>query len=118
MNPTELEKSIAKLLLTKRHIELVETDPLLIEEFEGQLQNLRIQHGQYLNDLLFDIYDEYCEDDPCPDFAEFLKNPNVVVHPEDFPQETALLSLQVHPLRFELSDLEHTHEEVVWLNAS
>lgn len=105
-------------MLTKRHIELVESDPLLLEDYEGQLKELKIQYGQYLNDVLFDIYDEYCEDDSCPELTEFLKNPNVVVHPEDFPNATAILSLKVHPLRFLLSDVDHTHEEVIWKNAS
>ena len=118
MNTLALEKSLAKLMLTRRHIETVGTDPLLIEDYEGQLYDLKVQYGPYLNDLLFDIYDDYCEDDPCPELMEFLKNPHVIVHPEDFPNETAILSLLVNPLRFQLSDLNHTYEEVIWKNAS
>lgn len=118
MNIAELEKSLAKLMLTKHHIESVGTDPLLIEDYEGQLQDLKLQYGRYLDDLLFDIYDDYCEDDPCPELTEFLKNPSVVVHPEDFPNETAILSMLIHPLRFQLSDPDHTYEEVIWKIAS
>lgn len=114
MNSVQLEESLTRLLLTKRHIEMYEKDPLLVEDFEEGLQELQMQHGQYLNDLLFDIYDEYCEDDPCPDFIDFLKSETVVVHPKGFPNEKAHLSLLTAPFRFKLSDPYHNYEQIIW----
>lgn len=113
MNTKLLEKTIHKLLVTRKHIEMHESDPLLEEDFKESLSDLKNQYGQYLNDVLFDIYDEYCEDDPCPDIEEFLKTQKVNVHPEDFGG-TALLELKTAPLRFELSDPKQKITQVVW----
>ena len=114
MNTKLLERTIHRLLITRNHIDMYESDPLLKEDFEETLFELKRQYGQYLNDVLFDIYDEYCEDDPCPDIEEFIKSREVLVHPEDFPGQTAQLELKTSPLRFVFSDPKRKVSEVVW----
>lgn len=114
MNTNTLEKSLQKLLIIKSHISLFESDPLLLEEFHHELQQLKITYGSFLNEILFTIYDEYCEDDPCPDILEFLLAPSNEVHPEDVPGEHAFLVIKTQPLRIEMQSSEQSTIEVMW----
>jgi len=114
MKTTQLEKSIQKVLELRNLIEMQESDPMLQQNFENELQKLKMDYSQYLNDVLFDIYDEYCEDDPCPCIEEFLKSKMVYIHPEDFPTQNALLEIKTSTLRFEITDPNRKIKEVVW----
>ncbi len=111
---TTLEKKIARLFFTAKHIQLHDIDPLLNEDFEHQLQELKQNYGQYLNDILFDIYDDYCEDDECPDIIEFLTSNVVTVHPDDVLSGEAFLQMKTDPLRIELYDSTNQFKEVLW----
>ncbi|WP_421895114.1 hypothetical protein [Marinoscillum sp.] len=114
MDFSALEQAIQKLLQAKRHLDGHPTDQSLIDDFEEKLFQFKMNYGQYLNDILFDIYDEYCEDDPCPDVMDFFRAREVPVHPDDVLNGHALLEIKTQPLRFEMSDPEHRLSEVIW----
>ncbi len=114
IDTTTLEKKITRLLITAKHIQMHGVDPLLTEDFEDQLYELKIKYGQYLNDILFDIYDEYCEDDDCPDIIEFLTSDKVAVHPDELFLSDAFLEMKTNPLRIELSGNNDQFHEVLW----
>lgn len=111
---TRLEKKINKLLITAQHIRMHESDPLLLEDFEDELYDLKFKYGQFLNDVLFEVYDEYCEDDSCPDIIEFLKSNKVLVHPDELFIGEAFLQIKTQPLRIELHSSDKAYQEVLW----
>ena len=114
MRINELNRLINQIFTIKTHIDLYEGDPELLESYEGHLRQLKLRHGQYLDELLFEIYDEHCEDSEIMDFAKYLSQDGVNVEAEDFPGVKASLTLRPNPLRFILSDTEQQHQEIIW----
>ena len=118
MNYTAIEKSLIKVRAIERHLSMFEGDPLLTEDYEETLLQLQMQYGHEMSEILFEIYDEHCEDDRVHPFMDYAKSEGIMVEAEDFPGVQACLKLKTTPLRFELEHPEKTYKEVVWSLAS
>lgn len=110
----KLEKKIGQLRLIKSHLDLHECDPLLAEDYEETVQELNQEYGGTMNEILFDLYDEYFEDDEIQPFLNYLTDHGVKVDGEDFPGIQVRLSLKLSPLRFEVIRETDSHQEVIW----
>lgn len=118
MNIAAIEKSLIRIKTIETHLSRFDSDPLLIEDFEDNLLQLQIEYGQEMNEILFEIYDEHCEDDKIFPLIDYAKEGGVNVEAEDFPGVNAILKLKPKPLRFELEHPKGEYREVVWSLAS
>lgn len=118
MNATAIEKTLIKLKTIEKHLNSYEHDPLLVEDYHESITQLQMQYGHEMNEILFSIYDEYCEDDPIRPFTDYIHREGVEVEADDFPGVKAHLILNTHPLRFELQHPKGEYKQVVWSLAS
>lgn len=118
MNLKAIEKSLIKIRTIEAHLSMFESDPLLAEDYEETMIQLQIQCGNELNEILFEIYDEHCEDDRVRPLRDYVNSEGIMVEAEDFPGVNACLKLKTMPLRFELEHPEDGYTEVVWSIAS
>ncbi len=118
MNFSAIEKSLIKIKIIEAHLSTFESDPLLTEDFQETLMHLQMEYGYQMNEILFEIYDEHCEDDRIHPFVDYVKGGGVMVEADDFPGVNACLKLKAKPLRFELEDPQNTYTQVVWSRAS
>lgn len=114
METKALEKKLSRLLMTAKHIHLHDSDPLLVEDFEEELTELKLKYGRFLNDILFDLYDECYEDDYCPDIIEFLKTNHVTVFPDELFKGEAFMEMKTQPLRIEILSEDKNYQMVLW----
>lgn len=110
----ELDRLVAKFTAIKRHLESNEKDPLLEETYEEYLSLIQEKYGRYLDDVLFDIHDEYCEDFEVKDIEAYVSLEGVEVYAEDFPGVKAKLFLKANPLRCVMASLDRPYEEEIW----
>lgn len=94
---------------------------ILSEEIEQLNDALQQSYGSYLEDALFNIYDEYCPDNDVQPIDQYIVPENsakeqygVAVEVDDFPGAQALLILAPNPTRFILKGNKEQFEEVVW----
>lgn len=111
----KLNKLINKIYTIKTHLEMYENDPLLVESYHECYYQLKQKHGHYLNELLFDIYDEYCPDNEVQEICDYLSLKGVSVEADDFPGIHAQLYLKPEPLRITIKDTKFDFEEVLWM---
>ncbi len=114
MNTQELNKLILKALQLRSQIEMYQNDPSLLESYEQSFNQLKLKYGQYLEEILFEIYDEHCADSPVENLEKYLSTNGVEVEADDFPGVKAQLQLKTEPLRFVLHNPQTTYEETVW----
>ncbi len=114
---SDLEQTIIKLRTIKNNVDLNANNPSLSEDYEEALKDLGRRYGQTLNDTLFDIYDEYCEDDEIQPIVEYLADEGVEVQAYDLPDASASVSLKTSPLRFEFESRDHSYKQVYNLNS-
>ncbi len=115
MEVNAINQLINKIYTIKSHLEMHENDPLLVESYHDYYQQLKQQHGHYLNELLFDIYDEYCADDEVRELSEYLSPGGVEIEADDFPGIHAKLFMKPEPLRITIKDVKFNFEEVLWM---
>lgn len=118
MNFAIIEKSLVKIKTIESHLSFYESDPLLVEDFQETIMLLQIQFGHEMNEILFEIYDEHCEDDRIYPFVDYARREGIMVESEDFPGVNACLKLKTMPLRFELEHPDKAYSEIVWSMAS
>lgn len=109
-----MSKLINKIYTIKSHLEMHESDPLLIESYNDYYHQLKQQHGHYLNELLFGIYDEHCSDDEVREISDYLSPVGVAVEAYDLPGIHARLHLKPEPLRITLTDVKFNQVEILW----
>lgn len=114
MDLYELNRLIEKIATIQGHLSKNENDPLLLENLQNHIALVNARYGIYLNDLLFEVYDEYCEDNEVQSIDRYLSPEGVPVEADDFPGVQYRLKLKAFPLRFELENKEMGNYEVVW----
>ncbi len=114
METKAMNKLVNKIFTIKRHLEMHEQDPLLIESYHEYYDQLKQKHGHYLKELMFDIYDEYCSDNEMQDLSDYLSPKGVEVEADDFPGIHSKLFIKPEPLRIVISDVQFSYEEVLW----
>lgn len=118
MDYAAIEKSLIKIRTIETHLTLFESDPLLTEDYEETMYQLQVQYGHEMGEILFEIYDEHCEDDRIHPFVDYIKGSGIMVEADDFPGVRACLKLKTMPLRFELEHPNKEYSETVWSMAS
>ncbi len=100
--------------------------------FERMSRHFQEKYNLSMQDILFDIYDEYCPDDEIEPLKNYLAehyqaNENgfdvpldegVLVHVDDFEFTEARLVLLPDPARIVLQHAGSSHREVLWQEAS
>jgi len=114
MNTQELDKLILKAVQLRSQIEMYQSDPILVKSYEKSFSQLKMKYGQYLEEILFEIYDEHCADSQVENLESYLSVQGVEVEADDFPGVKAKLQIRTAPLRFVLLNPQATYEEVVW----
>lgn len=93
----------------------------LLTELQSWEQILIMEYGEWLEEILSQVYDEYCPDDEVVSPISYLYGSNLLsgdspvgveVHADDFPGVQARLVLLPDPVRLELYN-EH-FREVIW----
>ena len=114
MNLLELNKLVEKITTIQDHLSRYERDPLLTDSLHHYLEVIHFTYGAYLDDLLFEVYDEYCEDNQIQPIERYLTPEGVAVEADDFPGVRYQLKLKAFPLRFELENQVIGNQEIVW----
>ena len=109
----ELNKLITKMLFVKDYVEINGRDPLLEESLIEFSEVLKEKYGDYLVDRLFDVYDDFFEDDELKHLEDYIYG-EVEVFSEDFDNKDMLISIKTSPLRIEVNDTLHTFNQVMW----
>ncbi|MEM6829737.1 MAG: hypothetical protein AAF551_04415 [Bacteroidota bacterium] len=114
MDIVKLNKLVGKLSLVKSHLDTAETDPLLMEAYEECRSELEAEFGGYLEQLLWETHDEFCEDFEVQNIEAYVSAQGVDIEAEDFPGMDARLHLKAEPLRMMMADRKARYEEELW----
>lgn len=117
MEKDKLNVLVSKIVSIRTHLDLYENDPLLMESFEEYYLQLKNEYGAFLQSLLFDVYDEYCEDNEVAEIEHYFNLEGVEVEAEDVPGVYANLRIKANPLRLELKARHDEFKEIVWAAA-
>ena len=109
-----LNRLVEKVSSIKNHLNTNDSDPLLQESLQYYMSQINSQFGIYLNDLLFEVYDEYCSDNEIQSLEHYLDSSGVDVDVDDLPGVKYQLKLKAFPLRFEMENQHLGNQEVVW----
>ena len=74
---------------------------------------LKRSYGDFLVSQLFEIYDEYFEDNEMDRLEKYIAG-EVVVYGDEFEQEQLLVSIKPFPVRIELSNPACNYCNVIW----
>ena len=136
MNIENLNQAFAEIAEKKSKLSQTESGSeernLLAREISVLEDDFRLEYGSYLEEVLFNVYDEYCSDDQVQSLTSYFadtyqihsKGTNlnfdvaddegVEVHAEDFPGIQARLVLVPNPVRLILQGTREPFREVLW----
>lgn len=83
-----------------------EDNRLFMETLKMHLSHLNAKYGIFLTEMLFEIYDEYCEDGNMEELENYLGPKGVPIEIPNHPGETYTLKLKPYPLQFVLENGE------------
>lgn len=113
MNLKRLNKLIKRIAFVSQYLKNNGNDPLLMESLIDDRQELRVSFGDYLKSRLFDVYDEYFEDDEILNVEDYIES-GVEVYGDEFHKEKMRIRMKSSPLRIEVKDMEGTYCSVLW----
>ncbi|WP_462251630.1 hypothetical protein [Ekhidna sp.] len=113
MNLVRLNKLISRIELLTNHLNENGLDALLEESLLDYQQELKEEYGSFLQDRLFDIYDEYFEDDEILSLENYIGKGSEV-YGDEFYKEKVFLNIKSSPVRFEIHDYEDAYCNVLW----
>ena len=88
--------------------------PLLSEEYQENLREFTEIYEPVLQEKLYEIYDEYFEDDEVQSVLSYFSDEGVQVFGEDFPGVKGSLHLSTNPLRFEFISECSDYRYCIW----
>lgn len=113
-NTAKLNSLVRQVSVAQSHLTHHESDPLLEETCRDCFEEIDAEYQYYLNDVLWNIYDEYCEDFQVENIENYLHPSGVNVESEDLPGVKAKLKIKPSPLRIVATNEMITNEEVLW----
>lgn len=113
MDYKELNKLIERALTIKGYMDNVGSDPSLGRKLIGLTENIYHNYGNFLETKLFDVYDEYFEDDKQLPLLEYFWG-EVKAMGDELGENHVLLSLKASPLRIEARTSTYSFHEILW----
>lgn len=110
----ELNELVDKISTIQNQLTATESDSPEREKLHQYLEKIQYAYGRYLDDMLFEVYDEFCEDNQMQAIEKYLTPEGVPVDADDFPGVRYFLKLKANPLRFELVNKEIGNQKVIW----
>lgn len=107
-NTRQLNLLVKKIAQLKEQLHSQPGTPLAIETLSMYIFHLNQKYGIFLNELLFELYDEYCEDGQMEALDSYLNPEGVPIEIVNEPGETFYLKLKPFPLRFVLEQDERS----------
>lgn len=100
MDNHQLNLLVKKIIQMKEQLRKAENTPLIVETLSMYIYHLNEKYGIYLNEMLFEIYDEYCEDGNMENLESYLNPEGVPIEIINKPGKIFALKLKPFPLRF------------------
>lgn len=125
MNIKNLNEAIVLIAEKKnKKSNYAETDTeytVLEDEIESLQSDLKVSYGSYLEEVLFNIYDEYCPDNDVQPIGSYITHEGLLEHghgvaveADDFPGTKVRLALIPDPVRFVVVGGKEVFREVIW----
>ena len=113
MDLLKLNKLVKKIAFVHNYLKSNGQDPLLEESLYDYISDLRTSYGDYLMSQLFEVYDEYFEDNEL-DLLENYICGDTMVYGEEFDQSELNVKIKPFPLRIELSSSSDNYCHTIW----
>lgn len=113
MNLNRLNKLIKRIEFVSDYIDKNGTDPLLLESLNEYQEVLKQEYGSFLQERLFEVYDEYFEDDEMSQLNDYIGN-GVLVFGDELMDGEVYLKMKSSPLRIQVNDIEDAYCKVLW----
>ena len=114
VNTNKLNSLIQKISIVRNHLNTSEPDALLKEAYQDFVEEVKSDYDYFINDVLNDVYDEYCEDFEVEEVEQYLSPEGVDIEVDDFPGIKAKMFLKPSPLRIVITDTFKKNEELLW----
>ena len=114
VNTNKLNSLVKKISIVRNHLDTSEPDSLLQEAYQDFVEEVKSDYDCFINDVLHDVYDEYCEDFEIEEVEQYLSSDGVDIECEDFPGVKAKMFLKPSPLRLVITDTFKENEELIW----
>ena len=113
MNLDRLNKLIKRIEFVSEYLMKNGNDPLLSESLEDYKEEMKSEFGAFLQDKLFDIYDEYFEDNEMLKLEEYIGK-GVEVYGDEFEKDMVYLNMKPSPIRFEIHNSQDSYSSILW----
>lgn len=101
MEDQQLNVLIKKIIRMKdQSSESEKNDPIYLQTLTMHLSLLNARYGIFLNEMLFELYDEYCAEGEIEQLENYLSPKGVAFALPDQPGTTYALKLKAFPVRF------------------
>ncbi len=113
MDLQKLNKLINRITFLHNYLKSNGNDALLEERLYDYMSDLRTTFGEYLLSQLFEVYDEYFEDNELESLENYIYG-DTMVHGEEFDQSGLRVKIKSSPLRIELSSRTDDYRNTIW----
>ncbi|MFK7954163.1 MAG: hypothetical protein AB8B73_15040 [Ekhidna sp.] len=114
MNTDKINKLVARIRLINNHFILSDRDILLEESRDEYLAILNQKYGAFLQEKLFEVYDDYFEDSELEPIQHYLYQEGVSVEGDEFGELAVSIQIKSQPLRIEVVDEQRAFQKIVW----
>lgn len=78
------------------------------------LDQIKSQFGDFLQEKLFEIYDDYFSDDEIKPLEQYLITDGVEVESDELDDLKSKLAIKPFPLRFEATGVHKQRKQIIW----
>lgn len=89
-------------------------DSKLNEKLASCLDDIKSEYGRFLEEKLFEIYDDYFSDEEIKPLEQYLITAGVEVESDELDDLKSLLVIRPFPLRFEAVGINKQRKQIVW----
>ncbi len=110
----KISKLIEMIRITNDHAQREQEDTSLWQvAMESYMRDLKSNYEPFLMDQVFDLYDDYFEDDTMGELEDYILD-GVDVYGDELAQGNLTLKIQLEPLRFEVQDETSAYRKALW----
>ncbi len=91
----------------------IHDDDWLSQSLQEEVAELKKRYGAFLQDRLFDIYDDYFSDNQMQDLEDYILG-DVRVSGDELDQNDLRIRIKCAPLRVEVENPENRYHQVMW----
>lgn len=114
MELNKLNRLVKRIRIVSNHLTCCERDPLLEESLAEYHEILREKYSVFLEERLFDVYDDYFEDSQVEPIESYLEQRGVQVEGGEFQENHLYISIMADPIRIEVANRETDFQKVIW----